>query len=437
MSEKEEQKIELRSEEVQDILGHVPSWIIRWGILIILITVILIIVGSWFFRYPDIKKANVIITTENPPATLIARANGNIQDLFVEDNQYVNTGTRLAIIENASDYRDVLWLDEITNEIREIIPDFDMLITLDLSTDYTLGEIQQTYASFLKTHKDYQNFIELNYHEQKITALKSEVSKLEQHLKNLRQLRALHKRELDLIHNQFNRDSLLFIQKVIPAADFDKSKSNLLGKQYEYEQVRINESETDIQIAKLNQGILDLELTAAEETRQRQNAWQQSFENLSAQISLWKQKYLLESPIDGVVSFTTYWSKNQNVREGDRVMTIIPSEEGKIIGKINLPIQGAGKVSLGQQVNIKIDNFPYLEYGMIKGVIKNISLVPDNQEYTVEVDLPEGLTTYYKIEIPFKQEMQGTAEIITDERRLLERIVSPIRAIISQQRSHS
>ena len=437
MAEQEEQKIELRSEEVQDILGHVPAWIIRWGILVVLITVVLIIIGSWFFRYPDIRRANVIITTENPPATIIARSNGNIQDLFVEDNQNVTAGTRLAIIENAADYKDVFWLNEITSEIREIIPDFTMLVNLNLNTNYTLGEIQQSYANFLKTHKDYQNFVELNYHAQKIYALQSEVSKLEQHLKNLQQIRSLHKRELDLIQNQFNRDSILFIQKVIPPADYDKSKSNLLGKQYEYETVKINESETDIQIAKLNQGILDLELTAAEETRSQQNAWQESFENLTAQIALWKQKYLLEAPINGVVSFTAFWSKNQSVREGDRVMTIIPTDQGKVIGKINLPIQGAGKVSLGQKVNIKIDNFPYLEYGMIKGVVRNISLIPDNQEYIVEVDLPDGLKTYYQIEIPFNQEMQGTAEILTDERRLLERIVSPIRAVISQQRSHS
>jgi multidrug resistance efflux pump len=437
MSEQEEKKIELRSEEVQDILGHVPAWIIRWGILVVLIAVVLIIIGSWFFRYPDIRRANVIITTENPPATLIARSSGNIQDLFVEDNQVVTTGARLAIIKNAADYKDVFWLNEITSEIREIIPDFNMLVNLNLNTDYTLGEIQQSYANFLKTHKDYQNFIELNYHAQKISALQSEVSKQEQHLKNLKQIRSLHKRELDLIQNQFNRDSLLFIKKVISASDYDKSKSNLLGKQYEYEQVRINESETEIQIAKLNQGILDLELTAAEETRSQQNAWQESFENLTAQIALWKQKYLLEAPISGVVSFTTFWSKNQNVREGDLVMTVIPADQGKIIGKINLPVKGAGKVTLGQKVNIKIDDFPYLEYGMIKGVIRNISLVPNNQEYIVEIDLPDGLKTYYQIEIPFKQEMQGAAEILTDERRLLERIISPIRAVISQQRSHS
>ncbi len=437
MSETENQKVELRSEEVQDILGHVPAWIVRWGILVILITVTLIIVGSWFFRYPDIKRANVIITTENPPATLIARTSGKIQELFVQDNQNVTAGTRLAIIENASDYRDVLLLDEMTTEIRQVIPNFEMLVTLDLSSDYTLGDVQQAYANFLKTHKDYQNFIALNFHEQKINALKSEVDKLEQHLKNLKQIRSLHKRELDLIQVQFNRDSNLLIKGAIAPAELDKSKANLLGKQYEYEQVRIDESETEIQIARRNQDILDLELNASEETIKQQNSWQQSFENLAAQISQWKQTYLLEAPIDGVVSFTAYWSKNQNVKEGDRVMTVIPTDQGKIIGKINLPIQGAGKVAVNQQVNMKIDNFPYLEYGMVKGVVSNISLVPDNKEYTVEVNLPEGLTTYYKKEIPFKQEMQGTAEILTDDRRLLDRIISPIRTLITQQRSRS
>lgn len=437
MSDKENQKIELRSEEVQDILGHVPAWIVRWGILVVLITVVLIIGGSWFFRYPDFRKAKVIITTENPPASLVARTSGKIQELFVKDNQNVTAGTRLAIIESAADYRDVLLLDEMIKEIRQVIPDFKMLVTLEMSTDYVLGDIQAAYSSFLKTHKDYQNFIQQNYHEQTINALKSEVSKLEQHLKNLHQIRALLKRELDLIQIQYKRDSILWTKRAIADAEFDKSKANRLGKEYEYAQAENDETETELLIENRNQNILNLQLTCSEVTISQQNAWQESFDNLAAQISQWKQNYLLEAPIDGVVSFTAFWSVNQNVREGDRVMTIIPTDEGKIIGKINLPILGAGKVEVGQRVNIKIDNFPYLEYGMVSGIVRNISLVPDNQEYTVEVDLPDGLTTYYKREIPFKQEMQGTAEILTEDRRLLERIISPIRTIISRQRYHS
>jgi len=437
MEKNETDKIEIKSEEVQDILGHVPAWIIRWGILMIFVTVILIIFGSWLFRYPDIKRANVLITTENPPATLIARSTGKIEELFVEDNQYVEAQTILAVIENPADYRDVLWLDEVLTEIRDILPDFNILVDLNLSSDYSLGEIQPAYASYMKTHKDYQNFIELDYHAQKIMSLRSELDKQETHLKSLKQIRSILKRELDLVSNQFERDSVLYTQGVIPLAEYEKSKTNWLEKQYEYEQARINESDTEIQIVKLNQDILDLELRAAEETRQQQNAWRESFDNVITQLSLWKQKYLLEAPIEGIVSFTTFWSVNQNVREGDRVMTVIPSEQGDIIGKINLSIEGAGKVEIGQQVNIRIDNFPYLEFGMVRGVIRNISLIPDDREYVVEVNLPEGLKTYYNIDIPFKQEMQGTAEILTDERRLLERIISPIKAIISEQKAHS
>jgi len=415
MGKKEADQIEIKSEEVQEILGHVPSWIVRWGISVLFLTIILILFGSWLFRYPDIKRADIVITTENPPVTLIARSAGQIEELFVEDNRFVKTGDDLAIIENPANYHDVLQLDKDLQKVREILPDFDVLVDLDFNADYLLGEIQPAYANFLKTHKDYQNFIELDYHAQKIMSLRTEVNKQELHLKSLRQIGGILKRELDLVSNQFKRDSVLYNQGVIPLAEYEQSKTNWLKKQYEYEQARINESDTEIQVVRLNQEILDLQLRAAEENRQQQNAWQESFDNVVTQLSLWKQRYLLEAPIDGVVSFTKYWSVNQNVREGDRVMTVVPSEQGKIIGKISLSIEGAGKVEVGQQVNIKIDNYPYLEYGMVRGIVKNISLIPDGREYVVEVSLSEGLTTYYNIDIPFKQEMQGTAEILTDE----------------------
>ena len=53
MSE-ESEHIELRSEEVQEILGHVPPGVIRWGISVISAIVILLLVASWFIKYPEI-----------------------------------------------------------------------------------------------------------------------------------------------------------------------------------------------------------------------------------------------------------------------------------------------------------------------------------------------------------------------------------------------
>jgi HlyD family secretion protein len=433
MTKKEHTDIELRSEEVQDILGQVPSWIIRWGTIIVFITVLLLITGSWIYRYPDIRRAEITVTTQNPPATLVTRTTGKIQKLFVSDNQKVSSGQHLCLIENAADYNSIIELNKRVNELAGLLPDFSDIVLPELTDKYILGEVQPSYARFVNLYQDYQNFLALEYHMQKINAYKLEIKKHESYLERLKGQRNILFREMDLVRRQYTRDSLLYLQGVIPKADLEKSEAVLLQKAFDYEQSAVNMSSTEIEITRLQQQILDLELTEVEEEQQQELSLMESFENLTAELAQWEQKYLLKAPIGGVVTFTKIWSENQNVREGDKVMTVIPDEQGSIIGKISLPVEGSGKVRPGQRVNIKFANYPHMEYGMVKGIISSISLVPNDENYAVEVELPDGLVTYYNIEIPFNQEMSGEAEILTDDRRLIERIVNPIKSLISEQ----
>ena len=90
------EEIELRSEEVQEILGRIPHWIIRWGITVIFLTMAVILAGSWFFQYPDIIESSLVVTTTHPPASIVARTNGKLDRLFVEDQQQVKQGDVLA-----------------------------------------------------------------------------------------------------------------------------------------------------------------------------------------------------------------------------------------------------------------------------------------------------------------------------------------------------
>ena len=117
---------------------------------------------------------------------------------------------------------------------------------------------------------------------------------------------------------------------------------------------------------------------------------------------------------------------------GNTIFTIVPSETTKIIGKALLPLQGSGKVKIGQKVNIKFLGYPYMEYGMIRGIVRKISIVPDGDSYMVEIDLPEGMVSNYGIEIEFTQEMKGTAEIITENLRIIERLLNPIKALLKK-----
>lgn len=421
-------KIELRSDEVQEILSRPPKWIVRWGITIIFIVILVIVIGSWFFQYPDIVSAPIVLTTENPPAPVLAKTTGKIQNLFVSDNEVVAKYQDLGVIENAASYESMSNLMKSLAHFKSNFKSGDV-VNLE-SPSYVLGQIQSYYANFYKNVDEYNKSLKLNYHQRKIELYKKELKRYDAHLKNIKIQNAILLEELNLTQKQFNRDSVLFSQELMSVADLEKSKSTLLSKSYNYEQNNASISSVKIQMESLNQSIFELELQQEKQISDQTLLIWESYENLLSAIESWKNQYVLIAATDGIVTFNQFWNENQSVIAGETVLTIIPGDEGALIGKVQLTFQGAGKVKAGQKVNIQFSNYPYMEFGMVQGVVKSISLAPDNNYYAAEIELPNGLKTFYGINLDFKQEMQGTAEIITDDIRLLERIVRPLRYIL-------
>jgi hypothetical protein len=98
-------------------------------------------------------------------------------------------------------------------------------------------------------------------------------------------------------------------------------------------------------------------------------------------------------------------------------------------------MQGSGKVMIDQEVYIKLSGFPYLEYGMVRGTVRSKSLVTSGEAYVIEVSLPPDLITLYGKKIEFTQNMRGTAEILTNDLTLIQKIISPFRHLISRNRN--
>lgn len=59
--------IELRSEEVQEVMNHISPWVVRCGITVLAVILLMVLVGCWIFRYPDTLAAEVTLATEEPP----------------------------------------------------------------------------------------------------------------------------------------------------------------------------------------------------------------------------------------------------------------------------------------------------------------------------------------------------------------------------------
>lgn len=103
------------------------------------------------------------------------------------------------------------------------------------------------------------------------------------------------------------------------------------------------------------------------------------------------------------------------MQAGEAVFGVIP-KENHIYGQVLLPANGAGKVKENSKVVIKLENYPYMEYGYIEGYVSSISLVTQTQKtgektietYLINVELPNGLTTNYEETLDFKYELGGT-----------------------------
>ncbi len=424
--------IEIRSEEVQEIMGFIPHWIIRSGITMFFVVIMLFLAGSWFFKYPDVIAATITVTTETPPAAIVARTSGKIQRLFVRDKQKLNAGEIIAILENATDYNHLIRLKEKLAALESLSPHYETTGTVQFDENTSLGELQTIYTMFLKSYGDYRHFIQLDYYNKKIKSTREELIQHKSLYETSVRQAANMEKQFGVSKDQFHQAEVMFAEKIISKSEMGNAKSVFLQKEYTLESARSSLKSQEIQLRKLEQAILDLQINYRERKKQLELAVNGSYDNLVGRIAQWEQTYLLKTPISGQVTFTKFWSINQNVNMGDTVVTVVPDDAGEKVGKVILPVLGSGKVKVGQQVNIKFFNYPHVEFGMVRGVVKARSLVASDNNYILEVTLPDGLETSYGDGLPFTQEMQGTAEIITEDVRLLERIFKPIKSILKR-----
>ena len=436
MAEEKPKNYEIRSEEMQDILGKAPRSIVRYGITVIFTVIMIVIAGSWFFKYPDTINAPITITSENIPVTLVAKASGKLNRLFIKDGDLVSKGNPLALIENNANYEQINLLLEQLQLLSPHTADFTANISIDtlkLRTYNQLGDVQTSFTNYVKTLDEIKNFNSLNYHHQKIKAVKEQIAMTNLYYERQYAQCNLLENDLMLIQKQFRRDSSLFSNKVIAASEYEKSESIFLQKKYALEGSKTALANTKIQLTQLQQQILDLQLQYQEQSKKAGQAYSQAYDEVLNQLHTWQQTYMLIASIDGKVSFTNFWAVNQQIAINDKVMSIVPLGKSKIIGKLMLPLEGAGKVRVGQQVNIQLAGYPYLEYGSLIGVVNNISLVSSDNKYSLEISLSDSLKTNYGISLEMKSELQGTAEIITDDIRLLQRILNPIKSLLKKQ----
>ena len=435
---------DIRSDEVQEILTAVPSWMIRYGITLIFVLILVLIFLSWLIRYPDTIQGNVIITTENPTVALVTQNNGYITELQIADSSYVRTGQTVAVVTNSSSQQDILLLTDFISECEYVLSGADSKIfkkPFPTAPDsLVLGQSQSEYNRLVSAMTELWELHTDKYHV-------NEIALIDRQIGYNKEMAAISKDQLTLMHNvvensknRFEADSLLHVQGVIAKHEFYERRSTYISKQQELAQLQKSQLQYRIVVADLQKKRQDMTKVFEAKDRSLRAGIEENIKMLRTDISSWKQNYVLISPIDGTLIYHGMVRQNRYINVETPLFFVVPNDGG-LRGEMCVSENGFGKVKVGQEVRIRLANFPYQQYGQLLGKVEQVSLMASEEQngqpssgryYSVAVSLSEKLTTTHAKEIPFTPNMAGTANIVTEDLRLIDRVFNTFREVLEK-----
>ncbi|MBK9015780.1 MAG: HlyD family efflux transporter periplasmic adaptor subunit [Saprospiraceae bacterium] len=413
--------------DVEALIGSPPGWTLRWGLTVVFAVFMLLVWIAYLVRYPDVVEARAVLTTENPPIRLAAGTSAKIANLNVANGQVVQPGELLAVLESPTRLQDVNYLDTVLQKMTT--EDGAGYLDAELPKTLQLGTLQASYADFSRRLKELRYFLSQDINYLKISNLRKQIDEVTLLNKSLARQEKIMKEEVTLVFKNMQRDSTLLATSSLSKFEFEKSQSDWLARRRELEALHAGTSHNNLRIQEMQALILDLQQVQSDGESQKLLDFRSEVQQLKGEIDIWKQTYQLVAPVGGEVAFTKIWSEQQHVEAGTEVLTIVPREgSGRILAKALLSGVRSGKVKEKMAVNIRLDGYPYQEFGVLNGEVERIATVPSEQGYELEISLPHDLKTSYGKLIPFRQEMQGTARIVTEKRSLLERVLDKILA---------
>jgi multidrug resistance efflux pump len=420
-------KMDYRSEDISEILGTPPSWLVRFGTLTVLLAFGLLLLAGWMLKYPDVITARVVFTTGRPPVDIVAQTDSYIDTIFVQDGDTVQAGTPLMLLKNSAEWDDISRFEAQLVQLEQMASAAEFAQVNPLPATLRIGGLRSDYALFL------QQLEALKFGKSNRTAatsanvgaVQSQISQLQNSIKLDEANQKKSATQLQSARDMLERQKKLLDEGLISKVEFEREKNRFA----EAERVHDAYSESVIrkrtEISGLQRNIGVVKFDDKTDANTADSRLRATISALRTGLDQWKQQYLLTASILGVVSLSKFFAEEQYVKAGEPVLTIVSFEDSQIVGRSLLPIAGSGKVAKGQRVIIKLDNYPHYEFGALHGVVLNKAPVPKDNAYPVTIGLT-GVTTTLNRSIEFQQQLQGTAEIVTADRRFIERIVDQL-----------
>jgi len=420
--------------EMDDFIGAHPSWLLRSGITITA-GVLLVLLGlSYFIRYPDKIIARGILSAENPPIEVKSKVGGVIEKIFVSNQMEVAQDDPLLYIKNTAAAGDIKAIESFI-ELYENKSITKAQLKNKIPRSLNLGALQSMHGQLVLKIDEYTNALGFEDVDVQIRSKSNEIQNIEKLNTSVEKEKVILQAELDLVKAEASRAKKMLDKGIISIQAREKAESKYLQYQQKYERLSSSIISNNVRMERLR-----LEQVQLREGREKAIS---SFEfeiaklvsNLKSGLAQWKDEFYLVAAESGTFSLNAAISEKMSIEKEESIGYIINADAGKKFIQILVPAQGIGKIQNGNTAIVKFDAYPHKEFGVLSATVADISIVPKRQDddinYEVELAIPYKLITSYNRELPYQSNSAVTAEIITDNKTVLERIFYQFRDLIS------
>jgi HlyD family secretion protein len=421
---------QIRSDEVQEILGYIPNWTLRWGIGAIFVLILILLSISWIVKYPDYVNGQIIIKTTHPPIKQLANTNGQIIQLKIKDGTTVKKGEIIAEIKSLTSSKSIIWLNQKLEEVSAyLVKEKNKRTNFSPPNSLILGDFQTEYSSLLLSISDLEIERNNGNNQKKIQTLQKQIE-------HISKLTEINKRKIKWVTLEckntkvsYENEKRMFKDGLISQTDFFTQEQRFIQGKLRLENFKEVFVNQQISKSSYQTQLDDFIFSNKEKQRKLEEKIQQIVKNISNNISKWKYMNNIEASESGTLTYLMPLHVNEFVSQDNALFAIIPKDKS-FKGTMSVSTYGLGKININQQVYVKLDKYPFSQFGLLAGKVEKIYTIPTENRKTGEVENlirisfdQTSSTTYHK-NIKLNPENRGTAQIVTSDRRIIERIFS-------------
>ncbi|TKJ87049.1 HlyD family type I secretion periplasmic adaptor subunit [Paenibacillus sp. CFBP13512] len=406
-----------------------PKPLGRWLIWTILLIMAATVIWSYLGKVDVVASARGKVIADGRTNVLQPMEESSIKAIYVKEGEQVKKGQLLVAFDSTSTKAD---LDGIKKERTIAMIEREMLqaelngVTYEPSNELAQSPEMNSVVDMqkrLRQAREQEYYSSYQAAELVVAQREKDLSNAKSSLETLQKNSELEEvKQADNTEGQEQTDLNSLLEQDMSSY---KSEQNISEQRTTIQQAEdaISEAEKNITILteKRKKDLLDLMVEA-----------EKNIVNLTTELTKAQKRYNLQqlkSPVNGTIHGISSLTVGGVVSPAQSFISVVPTDTPLVV-EATISNQDIGFIKKGQQVFLKVDTFPFQKYGYLYGEIEHISPDAFDDEklgpiYKAAVSI-DSMDSSRGLPIHLTPGMSLTAEVKTDQRRIIEFFLSPI-----------